>query len=223
MPPRIEYKEFQIIGSNGLILIKEIEPKGKDRRRQGLFRCRCKKQFNAGIKDVRTGNTTSCGCRQKELASLSNFKHGYSNKDLTYEIWKSIKGRIYNKKNKSYKNYGGRGVGIFPIWSVDFQSFYDYVSLLPHFKEETYSLDRINNDGNYEPGNLRWTTPHVQCANSRKHKNNKSGYTGVSSYKKRWQVNINSKYIGYADTLKDAVSLRNNYIIVNKLSEYKIQ
>ncbi|MBQ7705889.1 MAG: hypothetical protein IJT73_10795 [Selenomonadaceae bacterium] len=69
---------------------------------------------------------------------------------------------------KPHKNYGGRGITVYPAWIDDFQAFYDYVSKLEHFGETGYTLDRIDNDGNYEPDNLRWADAKTQQRNTRK-------------------------------------------------------
>ena len=82
-------------------------------------------------------------------------------------IWQAMKQRCNNPKSKDYKNYGGRGITVCEEWSNSFESFYSYVSVLPHYGEEGFSLDRINNDGNYEPGNVRWATRKEQNCNRR--------------------------------------------------------
>lgn len=218
---RIDYYGNESLGNYGLIIIKEID-RNERMERIGLFKCTCGNEFMARINCVRKNNTTSCGCKQRAIVSKIMTKHGKTG-DLTFEIWKSIKARIFNKNNKGYKYYGGSGIRIFPPWIHDFQLFYDYVSALPNFKRKGYSLDRINNDGNYEPMNLRWVTIHIQNVNQNKRCDNKSGYKGVSRYKDRWQVIIGGKYIGYFKTKEDAVIGRNNYITENNLFEYKIQ
>ena len=96
-------------------------------------------------------------------------------------------------------------------------------SALPDYGVKDYSIDRINNNGNYEPGNLRWTTRHIQGVNCRIHKNNTTGYVGISKHKNKWQSEIGNVYLGCVDTLEEAISLRNNYIIANNFTEYKIQ
>lgn len=113
-------------------------------------------------------NTISCGCYHKEIAKISNTIHGKTNTSLSY-VWSAMKQRCFNSKNKAYKNYGGRGITVCDEWKNDFQTFYDYVSQLPHFGEEGYSLDRINNDGNYEPGNVKWSTKKEQNNNRRRY------------------------------------------------------
>lgn len=84
-----------------------------------------------------------------------------------YGVWQGIKYRCNNPNCSNFKNYGARGISISPLWEHDFQAFYDYVSALPHYGEEGYSIDRIDNDGNYEPGNVRWATKSQQGENTR--------------------------------------------------------
>lgn len=78
-----------------------------------------------------------------------------------------MKKRCYNPKDEHFKYWGARGIAVCDEWLQSFQAFYDYVSQLPHFGEKGYTLDRINNDGNYEPGNVRWATAKEQIHNRR--------------------------------------------------------
>jgi hypothetical protein len=91
----------------------------------------------------------------------------------TYNIWQGIKQRCYNPKNTSYKNYGARGIKMDIDWIDDFQAFFQYVSKLDHYNEEGRTLDRINNDGDYTPGNIRWATAKEQANNKRPYKRRK--------------------------------------------------
>lgn len=90
--------------------------------------------------------------------------HGMSNKP-EYRVWHNMKQRCLNPNHKKYSDYGGRGITVYEEWINDFATFYDAVGERPHPK---YSLDRIDNDGNYEPGNVRWTTVSEQNKNRRK-------------------------------------------------------
>ena len=110
--------------------------------------------------------STSCGCYCREAASLSSTKHGLRNLP-TYGEWEGAKQRCYNPKNISYKNYGARGIEMCAEWRKSFEAFYNYVSALPHFGEPGRSLDRIDNEGDYEPGNVRWATRSEQGYNKR--------------------------------------------------------
>ena len=116
---------------------------------------------------LRNGAILSCGCLQRENAGAANTKHGLSRSKI-WGIYKAMKQRCYNLNNKRYKNYGGRGIRVCEEWKDDFLAFYNYVSQLEHFGEKGYSLDRINNDGNYEPGNVRWATASEQNRNHRR-------------------------------------------------------
>jgi len=222
---RIEYKEDEFLLGSNLILIKNLGSiYGNTGRpvRKGLFKCFCGNIFEATINQVKARHTTSCGCAKISLTILRNTRHGLTH-DPTYRVWQNMKERIFNKKCKDYYNYGGRDIAMFPSWREDFQLFYDYVSSLPDFGRKGYSLDRINTNGNYEYGNLRWTTQHIQCVNIHTKRNNSSGYTGIGKLREGWQATVGQKYIGCAKTINDTVTLRNNYIIANNLTEYKIQ
>ena len=78
-----------------------------------------------------------------------------------------MKDRCFNPNNKCYNLYGERGITVYFEWIDDFQAFYDYVSKLPNYGKEGYTLDRIDNNGNYEPNNLRWADPNAQSRNKR--------------------------------------------------------
>lgn len=106
---------------------------------------------------LRTGKQKSCGCLQIESA----FKHGQEGTKV-YFAWAAIKQRCLNKKCKSYKDYGARGINIFEEW-LKFENFYAAVGDAP----DGMSIDRIDNQKGYEPGNIRWTSMEVQNNNRR--------------------------------------------------------
>ena len=146
-----------------------------------------------------------------------------------YRVWGNIKSRCYNKNNPGYVWYGARDIKVCDEWVNDFHIFYDYVSELPDYGEDGFTLDRINNDGNYGPGNVRWADKHTQNANQGRQKNNTTGFAGVTKYPRdeRYMSYIifegTRKHIGLADSILEAVDLRNNFIIKNGLWEYPIQ
>ena len=163
------FKEGDLVGDHGIAFVRKSEPRrspyGK-KIRYFIFKCTCGNEFESCLDSIAWNRTKSCGCKTIEMRVLGIKKHGLYLHPL-YDTWVNIKERIFNKKNPGYKNYGARGITMFPPWIHDFSLFYDYVSALPDFNKESYSIDRRNNNGNYEPGNLRWTTRHIQNTNRR--------------------------------------------------------
>lgn len=148
-----------------------IEPTKQRNRGAVVWRCKC----DCGTECLTTSTSLirgkkSCGCLKHEILSKQakeqkhRLIHGMV-RTKDYYRWTEIKKRCQNPNCKNYPNYGGRGIKVCDEWCQDFQSYYDYVSKLPHYGEEGYSLDRINNDGDYEPGNVRWATRTMQARN----------------------------------------------------------
>ena len=148
----------------------------KNHSRTTMWKCKCD---CGNIKDVRysnlaRGTTQSCGCIHKEKLGSMNRTHGLSgNKTRLYTIWKNMRGRCFNTNDKSYDRYGGRGISVCEEWDKSFEAFYKW-SIENGYKEDIaesnrnrLSIDRINNDGNYEPSNCRWTNDFVQASNKR--------------------------------------------------------
>lgn len=131
-----------------------------------MWKCQCDCGNEAVVATYRliNGETKSCGCLRNELLKNGNRKHGLSKHRLSH-VWAGMKQRCFNPKAHEYSAYGGRGITVCEEWKNSYKAFYDYVSKLPHFNEEGYSLDRINNNGNYEPGNVRWATREQQYEN----------------------------------------------------------
>lgn len=156
--------------------------------------------------------------------------HGLSY-DRLYKIWASMKERCFNKNNAGYDRYGGRGITVCDEWINVFMSFYNYMISLPNYGIPGMSIDRIDNDGNYEPGNIRWATQLSQVRKRGISKKNSSGYIGVrlsrkaTRYKWKAYITVNEELIdlGYHLTKKHAVIRRNNYILTMGLDDYIIQ
>ena len=133
-----------------------------------VFKCDCGNKTEAFLSNVRTGQVRSCGCAgsQKSIGARS-LKHGHSigfRKSRTAMAWRNAKTRCFNKKNVKYPAYGGRGITMCQEWANDFSTFLRDMGECP----EGLTLDRIDVNGNYEPGNCRWTTWKVQSSNRRK-------------------------------------------------------
>lgn len=142
-----------------------------------------------------------------------------------YKVWSSLKDRILNPKNKDYNNYGGRGITICDEWKNDFKSFYNWAMLNGYEENKGLSIDRIDNDGNYEPSNCRWSTRTIQNRNQRISKYNKSGFRGVSKSKgsNRYRSCIfvgKRVHLGYFTTPEEGAIAYNNYIIENNLEGF---
>jgi hypothetical protein len=107
-------------------------------------------------------------------------EHGFSlKKHPLYRLWTGIKTRIFNKNSHLYKDYGGRGITICDRWIEIPHGFLNFVEDVGERPSPEYSIDRIDNNGNYEPGNVKWSTPHEQSANQR----SSGKYLGV-----RWRA-----------------------------------
>lgn len=162
-----------------------LGPIGRDKRKTILWLCQC---ICGGTKicpvaNLFNGNTLSCGCIHREQLAERNRTHGMRN-DPLYSIWAGILKRCTNANSRSYLHYGGRGISVCEEWQHDFQAFHTHVSQLPHCGEAGYSIDRIDNDGNYEPGNVRWSTASQQTRNQRR--NRLYTYNGKSQCLAEW-------------------------------------
>lgn len=126
--------------------------------------CECGEQITAFRSNLVTGRSTSCGCRRKETLSRVRTTHG-KRSSSEYRVWLGMKQRCLNPKNPSYSYYGGRGIRVCDSWVGSFEMFLSDMGPRPSL---AYSIDRRNNDGNYEPGNCIWATHTEQMNNTRR-------------------------------------------------------
>lgn len=142
-----------------LVFLEEVEQIKNDRF--AVFRCFCGKEFRVRIDHVRRGARTSCGCVGK-LARIIKSGQNPKHKHLSeYHAYFHAKDRCNNRKSASYPDYGGRGI---KFRFTSFQEFIDHIGPKPTPK---HSIDRINNNGHYEIGNVRWATSEIQNRNTR--------------------------------------------------------
>lgn len=137
-----------------------------NKKRYWECKCDCGKVINAVAGSLVTGNTQSCGCQRAESIAQVHTTHGYSKTPL-YRAWKGMKRRCDNPKAFYYERYGGRGI----TYHSSFETFEGFLAGIPDGYREGLELDRIDNDGNYEPGNLKWSTRREQMNNMSRNRN----------------------------------------------------
>lgn len=167
-----------------LVVLEYAGKKKSGSQNKTLWKCICdcgnEKITDGGA--LHSGHTTSCGCLHKEIFGALNRKHNLAHKCNLYSVWKSMNGRCKNPKDKSYKNYGGRGIEVCEEWQNDFKAFYDWAYSVGYNENKTdkginiLTLDRINNDGNYCPENCRWVSNLEQANNKRNTMTNEERY-----------------------------------------------
>lgn len=137
-------------------------------RSRWYVKCSCGKTTVASGHHLRSGQIRSCGCLVVEVMTHRSTKHGeYKNKKWSpeYLAWCAIKRRCLNEKNREYSRYGGRGISIHKTWISSFEKFLSHVGRRPSLK---HSIDRVDNNEGYIPGNLRWATRSEQQRNTRR-------------------------------------------------------
>jgi hypothetical protein len=148
----------------------------KEGQARWLCQCDCGNTTTVTGNHLITGNTRSCGCLQADVAASMCRTHGLGDHPL-YSTWADMHERCENPNHPSYKDYGGRGIKVCARWSPVEPFITDIESTIgarppdpPDWRSNRpyWTLDRIDNHGNYEPGNVRWATPSEQIANRRK-------------------------------------------------------
>lgn len=147
-----------------------------------LCKCDCGNKIIVSTCHLRSGHTKSCGCYSHDLIK----KHGMWDSRI-YGIWQNIKTRCTNSNSTFYNRYGGRGITICNEWKDNFKAFYDWA--IANGYQDNLTIDRIDNNGNYEPNNCRWVTMKIQSNNTRR--NHLIEYKGCIHTLTQWAEILN--------------------------------
>jgi len=145
----------------------------------------------------------------KNVKSVHHYEYHGMTKSPEHRIWMGIVYRVENPNCPEYTLYGGRGIKMCDRWRSSFLAFYQDMGEKP---APLHSIDRVNNNGDYEPGNCVWATKRQQSINRRRRSDNKTGFTGVYPYRDEWKacisVNGRLKWLGRFKTKEEAVNAR---------------
>jgi len=213
---KYNFNKNDIVGDYNIIYIKNVPSINNSIHKRALFKCHCGKEWESFITNIISNVTKSCGCITKNRL----ITHGLTTHPL-YIKHHSMMSRCFNSESKPYLRYGGRGI-IVSDELKNLQNYITYIESLPNAYGKGLSIDRINNNGNYEKGNLRWVTKVTQAFNRER----SNTYVGVSKTNLNYiaYVTFNNKtfYLGKHLTPEQAVKARNKFIIENNLP-HKIQ
>lgn len=149
-----------------------LEPIGQDKHKNVIWRCKCDcgNIHEVVSRSLVNGSSKSCGCLgHGKFRNKTTEKHGYS-KERLYRVWGCMLNRCYDPNRSEYKNYGGRGIKVCNEWKNSYKAFREWAYSNGYDKSlsgRECSLDRVDSDGDYEPGNCRWISMSEQAWNKR--------------------------------------------------------
>ena len=203
---------------NNVTILEELSERSSSNKIRYFCNCKlCGNTFITIGNNVVSGTTKNC----RDCGYVKNRKHGLCDTKI-YAVWAVMKHRCSSETSMFYEGYKERGIKVCERW-LDFNNFYE--DMFPSY-QEGLSIDRIDNDGDYEPSNCKWSTKTEQCLNRRKPKHCKSSnYRNVTKVSKnRWRASLTANYkliyIDYFETELDAALAVDAFIKANKLQNH---
>lgn len=196
-------KPLNLVGQKfGRLTVTNRAENDKKGNTRWLCSCSCGKQGIVCGYHLKSGAIKSCGCIKKEMLSNRENAHHKAGTRL-YRIWAGIKERCFNSNHKNYNRYKGRGITMCNEWKDNFMSFYNWA--VNNGYKQGLTIERINNDGNYEPSNCRWATRWEQ-ANNTSH-NHFIVYNGEKHTVSQWSKKTGIKYSVLRGRILDGLPL----------------
>jgi len=185
-------KNFKDLTGQRFSRLKVLKVVGNNKDKGGFYyylcKCDCGNKKEVRGTSLRSGVVKSCGCLGKEMLEKGRQGTHKMSESVEYRTWLHLKDRCLNKNDKRYKNYGGRGIKVCKRWRDSFENFYKDMGKRP----KGLTIDRVNNDGNYELSNCRWITKKEQSRNTTK--NIRITYKGKTMCMVEWAEKLNINY-----------------------------